>query len=215
MNEKRAADSGSIPVVLVPGWLDNANKMGSLATFLRKEGFATLILSPQPSDGSVPVETLAGQLAEEIERRFAPGQMIDFVGFSMGGLIGRAYLHWMGGSERMLKRLDLSEAQRDQVFELRHAQAPQMRAKWKEARNAREALRELSWSGDYDAGKAAEFARQGADAMAEIAGMRAKLQADIYQLLSPEQRTRLAEMRATQGRDEDGPMRRHHDQRHG
>ncbi|MCB0065645.1 MAG: hypothetical protein KDD77_00770, partial [Caldilineaceae bacterium] len=101
MNEKRAADSGSIPVVLVPGWLDNANKMGSLATFLRKEGFATLILSPQPSDGSVPVETLAGQLAEEIERRFAPGQMIDYVGFSMGGLIGRSYLHWLGGSERI------------------------------------------------------------------------------------------------------------------
>ena len=121
----------------------------------------------------------------------------------------------MGGSERVLKRLDLSEAQRDQIFELRHAQAPQMRAKWKEARSARGALRELAWSGDYDAGKAAELARQGADAMAEIAGMRAKLQADIYQLLSPEQRTRLAEMRATQGRDEDGPMRRHHDRRHG
>ncbi|MCO5211484.1 MAG: hypothetical protein M9936_17465 [Caldilinea sp.] len=115
MNEKRAADSGSIPVVLVPGWLDNANKMGSLATFLRKEGFATLILSPQPSDGSVPVETLAGQLAEEIERRFAPGQMIDFVGFSMGGLIGRAYLHWMGGSERIRRFVTISTPHRGAI----------------------------------------------------------------------------------------------------
>ncbi|MCB1928792.1 MAG: Spy/CpxP family protein refolding chaperone [Rhodocyclaceae bacterium] len=121
----------------------------------------------------------------------------------------------MGGSERVLKRLDLSEAQRDQIFELRHAQAPQMRAKWKEARSARGALRELAWSGDYDAGKAAELARQGADAMAEMAGMRAKLQADIYQLLSPEQRTRLTEMRAAGGQDDEGPMRRHHDRRHG
>jgi len=115
MNEKRAADSGSIPVVLVPGWLDNANKMGSLATFLRKEGFATLILSPQPSDGSVPVETLAGQLAEEIERRFAPGQMIDFVGFSMGGLIGRAYLHWLGGSERIRRFVTISTPHRGAI----------------------------------------------------------------------------------------------------
>ncbi|MCB0042237.1 MAG: alpha/beta fold hydrolase [Caldilineaceae bacterium] len=115
MNEKRAADSGSIPVVLVPGWLDNANKMGSLATFLQKEGFATLILSPQPSDGSVPVETLAGQLAEEIERRFAPGQMIDYVGFSMGGLIGRSYLHWLGGSERIRRFVTISTPHRGAI----------------------------------------------------------------------------------------------------
>lgn len=106
---------GNIPVVLVPGWLDNANKMGSLATYLRKEGFVPLILSPQPSDGSVPVETLAGQLAQEIERRCAPGQQIDYVGFSMGGLIGRAYLQWMGGNERIRRFVTISTPHRGAI----------------------------------------------------------------------------------------------------
>ncbi len=115
MNTNRTADSTNNPVVLVPGWLDNANKMGALAAFLRKEGFATLVLSPQPSDGSVPVETLAGLLAEEIERHFAPGQNIDYVGFSMGGLIGRAYLHWMGGSERIGRFVTISTPHRGAI----------------------------------------------------------------------------------------------------
>ena len=115
MNTNRTADSTNNPVVLVPGWLDNANKMGALAAFLRKEGFATLVLSPQPSDGSVPVETLAGLLAEEIERHFAPGQNIDYVGFSMGGLIGRAYLHWMGGSGRIGRFVTISTPHRGAI----------------------------------------------------------------------------------------------------
>ncbi|MCB1916371.1 MAG: Spy/CpxP family protein refolding chaperone [Rhodocyclaceae bacterium] len=121
----------------------------------------------------------------------------------------------MAGGERMLRKLDLNEEQRDRVFELRHAQAPQMRAKWKEAKQARQALRELAWSGEYDASKAAELARQGADAMAEIAGMRAKLQADIFQLLNEEQRTRLGELRTQRDREGDRPMRWRHEQRHG
>ena len=108
MNEQCAAEGATPPIVLVPGWLDNASKMGSLATFLRKEGFAVFVFSPQPSDGSVPIETLASQLAEEIERQFVPGQRVDYVGFSMGGLIGRAYLQWMGGSQRIRRFITIS-----------------------------------------------------------------------------------------------------------
>lgn len=112
MNEQHSADSTSYPVVLVPGWLDNASKMGSLAIFLRQEGFDPLIYSPQPSDGSVPVETLAGQLAEEIERQFVPGQRVDYVGFSMGGIIGRVYLQWMGGGQRIRRFVTIATPHR-------------------------------------------------------------------------------------------------------
>ncbi|MCB1907824.1 MAG: Spy/CpxP family protein refolding chaperone [Rhodocyclaceae bacterium] len=130
-----------------------------------------------------------------------------------GGHEGRHHGGHMGGSEHMLRRLDLDEAQRDRIFELRHAQAPQMRAKWKEARNARKALQELAWSGEYDATKAAGLARQGADAMAEIAGMRAQMQADIYQLLNADQRTRLAELRSQVTHGGDQPMHWRHGHR--
>ena len=115
MTTEHASDSANVPVVLVPGWLDNANKMNSLAAFLRKEGFATLICSPQPSDGSVPIETLAAQLGEEIERHFLPGQQVDYVGFSMGGLIGRTYLQWLDGSRRIRRFVTISTPHRGAI----------------------------------------------------------------------------------------------------
>lgn len=115
MVTERSTDSARVPVVLVPGWLDNANKMNSLAVFLRKEGFATLICSPQPSDGSVPIETLAAQLAEEIERRVLPGQQVDYVGFSMGGLIGRTYLQQPAGNQRIRRFVTISTPHRGAI----------------------------------------------------------------------------------------------------
>lgn len=98
-----------------------------------------------------------------------------------------------GEMRRMLHGLDLSEAQRDGIFELMHAQAPAMRAKGKEVRASHEALRALSMSGAYDDAKARELAESGANAMAEMARMKARLGADILALLDEEQRSQLRE----------------------
>ena len=84
-------------VVLVPGWLDNEDTLAPLGNALRRAGFAVESCSPQPSDGRIPIEELAAQLAEFVAARFGSEQAIDFVGFSMGGLIGRVFLQEMEG----------------------------------------------------------------------------------------------------------------------
>jgi len=96
-----------------------------------------------------------------------------------------------GGMHRMLRGLDLSEAQRDKVFEILHAQAPLMRDKAKILRNTRNELRALAQSPQFDAQRAKELADAGATAMSEMAQLRARTGNQIFNLLTPEQRQKL------------------------
>lgn len=100
------------PVILIPGWLDIESKMDVLADYLRGKGFKTEIVSPQPSDGSVPIETLATQALAEIDRRLGPEAHFDYIGFSMGGIIGRTILHWLGGKGRIRRFVTISTPHR-------------------------------------------------------------------------------------------------------
>jgi protein CpxP len=87
----------------------------------------------------------------------------------------------------------LDEAQQDKVFAIVHAQEPQMREQGKAARHAHEALRSMATTGQFDDAKAAALAQAGAKAMAAMALQRARTDAQIYALLSPEQRRQAAE----------------------
>ena len=100
------------PVVLIPGYRDNIKKVAPLADYLRGQGFETLPLAPQPSDGSVGIDELAGLLADQIEAELGPDQPIDLFGFSMGGLIGRYYLQRLGGARRMRRLVTLATPHR-------------------------------------------------------------------------------------------------------
>lgn len=99
-------------VILIPGWLDIESKMDALSDYLQGEGFATQIVSPQPSDGSVPIETLAAQAMAEIDKVIGVDAPFDYVGFSMGGLIGRVILHWLGGKGRIRRFVTISTPHR-------------------------------------------------------------------------------------------------------
>jgi triacylglycerol lipase len=100
------------PVVLTPGFLDNKRKLTWLATNLRSHGLHPIIISPQPSDGTVSIVDLAMQLAEGIEAEFGPNQPIDFMGFSMGGLIGRYYVQRLGGARRVARFVTMATPHR-------------------------------------------------------------------------------------------------------
>lgn len=102
----------SIPVVLIPGWMDTASKMEAMAKHLKKQGFSPVIVSPQPSDGSAPIETLAAQALAEIDAQLEPESAFDYVGFSMGGVIGRVILHWLGGKKRIRRFVTISTPHR-------------------------------------------------------------------------------------------------------
>ncbi|UCV22687.1 Spy/CpxP family protein refolding chaperone [Ferribacterium limneticum] len=95
-----------------------------------------------------------------------------------------------------LRQLDLSEAQRDRVFEIMHGQAPAMRVKVKAVRNAEESLRRLVLSTEYTEPKARALSDDAAKATAELALARAMAERQVYEVLSAEQRSQLAKLKA-------------------
>lgn len=86
--------------VLVPGFGDNTTVLQGLVRFLRRQGIAAYALSPQPSDGTVEIETLAQRLAAALAQAFPADTWLNLVGFSMGGLICRSYVQQFGGLAR-------------------------------------------------------------------------------------------------------------------
>lgn len=113
---------------------------------------------------------------------------------------GAALLH--PGPPGPLHDLDLSEVQRDQVFRIFHAQAPEVHERMKTARRAREALENLSAAPSFDQQRARAFADVEAKALADISLMRAEAMSRIREILTPDQRARLDERRT---RSRSGP----------
>lgn len=99
-----------------------------------------------------------------------------------------------GGIENM-RGLNLTEAQRDKIFEIRHAAAPETREVMKEVAEARKALRELSRAETFDEAKAKDAADKQGAAIAKIALLRANTQNQIHAVLTPEQRQQIQQRR--------------------
>jgi len=103
--------------------------------------------------------------------------------------------HGMPGGA-FLRGLDLTEAQRDKVFAVMHANAPAMREQGKILRATREELAKLALSTDYDDAKAKALTERSAQAMSTMAQLRARGMNEIFRVLTPEQQARVAERRA-------------------
>lgn len=96
----------------------------------------------------------------------------------------------------MMARLDLTDAQRTQLAELRKAQVPAMREQARALHEARRELGKLGFSGDFDEAKARELGERSARASADLAVLRAKAANDFYQVLTPEQREKFSKRMA-------------------
>jgi triacylglycerol lipase len=79
-----------------------------LVRFLHRQGIAAYALSPQPSDGTAPIEELTQQLAEMIAERFPADTRLNLVGFSMGGLICRCYVQQLGNLGRTARLITIA-----------------------------------------------------------------------------------------------------------
>jgi Spy/CpxP family protein refolding chaperone len=99
------------------------------------------------------------------------------------------------GGQRWLRQLDLSEAQRDQIFKIFHEQAPAMREQAKVVRNTRQELRQAALSPSFDRSRARQLADTQAKALSEMTFMRADGMSRVVALLTPEQRSKLQQMR--------------------
>ena len=105
-----------------------------------------------------------------------------------------------GGHPMMhLRALGLSEAQQDQVFKIFHEQAPAMREQMKQVRRSRTELRQVAAAERFDEGRARQIADTQAKAIATLAVMRAQTTHRVREILTPEQRTRMDQMRERRG----------------
>ncbi|HEY5801957.1 MAG TPA: Spy/CpxP family protein refolding chaperone [Burkholderiaceae bacterium] len=106
-----------------------------------------------------------------------------------GAMGERGPHHGPRGPHGMPPLPNLTEAQQDRLFALRHAHEPARRALEKQHRHAMEALHALT--GPYDEAKTAALARAAADAMAVLLVHDARARAEAEAVLTPEQRAQL------------------------
>ncbi|HEV7394242.1 MAG TPA: Spy/CpxP family protein refolding chaperone, partial [Burkholderiales bacterium] len=90
-----------------------------------------------------------------------------------------------------VRGLHLTDAQDDQIFKILHDSAPALRERMKILRPAREELDRLIRADAFDAERAREIANTQAQAIAEVARLRAETMHRIRAILSPEQRAML------------------------
>jgi protein CpxP len=137
---------------------------------------------------------VGGDQASGIERR-APG---GFFGFGHGGPGGRGR---MGGPERggplaglPLRELNLSDAQREQVKAIMESHQAEMKAVGDRAMTARQALHAATTAASFDEAAVRARAAELAAVEADVAVSRARIFADVYQILTPEQQAKVKEL---------------------
>ena len=113
---------------------------------------------------------------------------------------GEGMGHHRGHAMMGLRGLNLTEAQRDQVFKIHHEQEPAMHEQMKKVQRSREDLRQLAMADRFDEARARQIADTQAKALANLAVMRAQTMSRIREILTPEQRQRLDQ----QGRERRG-----------
>ena len=120
----------------------------------------------------------------------------------VGGVVVSAQRPGLGPGPRRaqtglaLRALDLTEAQREQVRQLTEQHREQSRTLLDRLRTAQEARRQAVEAIPFSEPQIRTAAQALADVEAELAVQQARLQADVYALLTPEQQTRLQTMRA-------------------
>lgn len=103
-------------------------------------------------------------------------------------------MHGMGGAMRWhhaLHRLNLSDAQHDQVFELMHGQAKERHTLMRQLRQVQTDLRTTAQAAQFDNAKAQALAHEQAKLTAQQLLLEAQLEGKIRALLTPEQKQQL------------------------
>jgi Spy/CpxP family protein refolding chaperone len=85
----------------------------------------------------------------------------------------------------MMKKLKLTPEQEAKITELRKQDSELISAKYQSMRDSRAQLHEMQKNGDYDEAKVKALTEQGAQAMAEMAQLRARQHHQMMEVLSP------------------------------
>lgn len=112
--------------------------------------------------------------------------------------------HHGWGMHSMLKKLDLSEEQRQQVKAISEEMKPQLKEQKAELRDVSKQIHTLAMSDNYDEGRVSDLADRKGDVIAELSKLKAAKMARIYALLTPEQKEKLADLRQKKKEKRDG-----------
>lgn len=116
-------------------------------------------------------------------------------GFGHG--FGHRFGHGDGpGFGHLAGTLQLTEAQKDKLFAIEHAAAPQRRQQQKALRHAHQAMHALRDADRFDEARAGAASRELGDAVAAAALLQARVHAQAMAVLTPEQREQLRQRRA-------------------
>lgn len=94
-----------------------------------------------------------------------------------------------------LRGIALTEVQHDKLFELLHAQAPAMRERANAVRKAEGELQSLAFAADFSEARAKSAAEAAGRAQGELAAARLRVDRQVAELLTLEQRRQLQERR--------------------
>ncbi|MEB3263481.1 MAG: alpha/beta fold hydrolase [Synechococcus sp.] len=100
------------PLVLVHGMWDTPRLFDRLKRVLGERRAPLLIPHLPHRFGITPIEELAELLGMHIEAAFGLEQPLDLLGFSMGGVIGRAWIQLLGGHRRTRRLISVGSPQR-------------------------------------------------------------------------------------------------------
>jgi triacylglycerol lipase len=96
-------------ILLVHGIYDTGRSFGKMTDYLsRSGGWATHTPDFQSNGGQVPIDKLADQIAVYEQRYLPQDRQFILLGFSMGGIVSRYYLQWLGGLERVKQFISIS-----------------------------------------------------------------------------------------------------------
>jgi periplasmic protein CpxP/Spy len=112
-----------------------------------------------------------------------------------------------------LRRLDLTEDQRTRVRQIMESHRDEQRAIGERARAAHDALRAVTESPAFDESAVRARAADVAAVEADMAVARARIYNEVYQILTPEQQTKLKTLQAERGQRQDRVRERLQDRR--
>jgi len=88
-------------VVLIHGIWDTFHTLRKMELALAAAGFEPLVVTLTPNNGRVTLDALGEQVNEQISRAIPADEPFSVVGFSMGGLVARAYLRQQANPKRV------------------------------------------------------------------------------------------------------------------
>jgi len=109
-------------------------------------------------------------------------------------------MHGRGGPggdfHHMLKQLDLTSAQHDQVKAIFEKEKPTLQPLMQQMRQNRSDMRALEASGSFDEAKTRALATQNSQTMIELQVEHARIKSEIMQILTADQKAKLAQIEA-------------------